>query len=308
MTTREAWPPPDVMTRIAADFPNEAPATILALLEQYEGVEKSRVARCILHLAGGSADQLHRFIGNAKTDYRDVIYWAEYGQDDQRIHDFNQPFAVTAAVPRDASLSFIGGRPLLSRSAEIPTCAICSARMCFYFQVALPVGHRWQHTVISMFHCVSCCSEDTLIPEMLNSPLNGADIPQGFLTRYQTNFRIVTSDATTAEVRNDYHPPIPNIPISPSLWRIGAVPQWLLDDETPGSHASFKEPIFLFQVPHGMTFPRLPDAPAQMTLDLAGEVVAAERDYYELFVGNAAYFFGFGAPAAERVYVVTQDA
>jgi hypothetical protein len=294
------------MAKIAADYPNEAPATILSLLEQYDGVEKSRVARCILYLAGGRADQLRHFIDNAKTDYRDVIYRAEYGQDDQRIHNFNQPFVVTAAVPRDGSLSFIGGRPLLSRSAEIPTCSICSARMCFYFQVALPVGHRWQHMVLAMFHCISCCSEDTLIPEMLNSPLNGAEIPQGFLKRYQANFRIVTSDAATAEVRSDYDPLIPNIPVSPSLWRIGAAPQWLLGDETPGSYAPFKEPVFLFQVPHGMTFPRLSDAPDQMTLDLTGQAVAAERDYYELFLGNAAYFFGFGTPAAEHVYVVTQ--
>jgi hypothetical protein len=294
-----------VLTKIATDFPSEAPAKILALLERYEGVEKSRVTRCILHLARGSANQLLHFIGNANNDYRDVIYWAEYGRNDQRVHDFNEPFAATAAVPSDGSL-FIGGRPFLSRSAEIPTCAICSARMCFCFQVALPVGHRWQHSVLAMFQCISCCSEDTLIPEMLSGPLKGVEIPQGFLARYQTNFRIVIGDATTAELRSDYRPLIANIPLSPSPWRIGAEPQWLIDDETPGSYGSFKEPIFLFQVPHGMTFPRLSGAPAQMTLDLTGQAVAADRDYYELFLGNAAYFFGFGTPAAERVYVVTQ--
>ncbi len=40
--------------------------------------------------------------------------------------------------------------------------------------------------------------------------------------------------------------------------------------------------------------------------DLAGNVVDEDRQTYELFLGNAAYFFGFGEPASERTYVVTQ--
>jgi hypothetical protein len=306
MTTRETWAPADVVAKIAVDFPHEPAATVLALLEEYKGAAKLRVTRCILHLAKGGTDQLLQLIGSANTDYRDVIYWAEYDRSDQRIHDFNLPFAVAAKVPRDDSLSYMGGRPYLQIDAEIPTCAICSARMCFFFQVALPAGHRWQHAILSMFSCISCCSEDTLIPEMLTIPLKGAEIPQGFLARYQTNFRIVVGDVATASYRSDYDPLIEYSPINASTWCIGDQPQWLLDDEAPGSYESFKESIFLFQVPSGMIFPMRSGAPAQKTLDLKGQVVDAEERNYELFLGNAIYFFGFGSPASEQTYVVTQ--
>ena len=298
--------PADVVRKIAADFPNEPQATVMALLAEYEGPERPRVIRCIIHLAEGNTDKLLDFIASAKTDYRDVIFWAEYDDSDQRIRNFNQPFPATPADPGEISLSFLGGQPFLPGSAEIPACALCAARMCFLFQVALPLGHRWQGALIAMFQCISCCSENTLIPEMLSVPLKGAEIPQGFLKRFQTNFRIVVSDITTAQLRTDYNPLIQQSSIDLPSWRIGAEPHWLIGDETPGFYESFKDPAFLFQVPRGMTFPKRPGAPLQKTLDLAGYVVDADRPYYELFLGNVIYFFGFGEPAAERTYIVTQ--
>jgi len=306
MSTGRTSLPADVVAKIAADFPHERLDSVLAILDEYKGVEGPRIIRCIIHLASGSTNQLLDLIANANADYRNVVYWAEYDRDDRRIRDFTQPFAVASAGPGDVSLSFVGGRPLLSSGAEIPTCALCSERMCFFFQVALPVDHRWQGALVAVFQCVSCCSEDALIPEMPSVALSGAEIPPGFLTRYQTNFRIVVSDAPTAQVRNDYHPLIQHASIDPSAWRIGAEPQWLLDDEAPGSYESFKDPVFLFQVPLGMAFIRCPDAPPQKTMGLEGEVVDADGPQYELFLSNASYFFGFGAPAAGRIYVVTQ--
>jgi hypothetical protein len=178
--------------------------------------------------------------------------------------------------------------------------------MCFFFQVALPVGHPWQGALVAMFMCISCCSEDSLIPEMLSVALRGAEIPQGFLTSYQTNFRIVVSDIRSAQLRADYDPAILQSLIDVPTWRIGAEPFWLVDDETPGSYGSFRDPAFLFQVPPGMTFPKLPGARPQKMLDLSGNVVDEDRPSYELFLGNASYFFGFGEPSAERTYVVTQ--
>lgn len=298
--------PDDVVRKIASDFPDEPLATILALLDDYGGPERLRVIRCVIHLAEGNANKLLDFIGSASADYRDVIYSAEYDGRDQRIRDYSQPFPTTPAAPADVSLSFIGGRPFLSSSAGIPVCALCSARMCFLFQIALPVGHPWQGTLVAMFLCISCCSEDSLIPEMLSVTLKGAEIPQGFLTRYQTNFRIVVSDIKSAQLRTDYDPLIQQSLIDVSSWRIGAEPFWLTGDETPESYESFRHPAFLFQVPPGTVFPKLSGAPAQKTLDLAGNVVDEDRPGYELFLGNAIYFFGFGGPSAECTYVVTQ--
>lgn len=141
---------------------------------------------------------------------------------------------------------------------------------------------------------------------MLNVPLKGAEIPRGFLTRFQTNFRIVVTEASTVQLREDYDPLIRHAHIDQSAWRVGAEPDWLFDDEAPGSYESFNDPVFLFQVPLGMIFPRRSDAPAQKALDLAGEVVDANHPHYDLFLGNASYFFGFGTPADARAYVVTQ--
>lgn len=157
-----------------------------------------------------------------------------------------------------------------------------------------------------MFMCVSCCSEDSLIPEMLSVALKGAEIPPGFLARYQTNFRIVVSDIRSAQLRSDYDPLIQQSLIDVPSWRIGADPLWLVDDETPGSYESFRHPAFLFQVPLGTTFPKLSGAPSQKTLDIAGNVVDKDCPGYELFLGNAIYFFGFGEPSAEHTYVATQ--
>jgi hypothetical protein len=300
------WPPADVEARIAAEFPHAPPAAILALLEGYGGTEKSRVARCILHLARGDTDRLRELVASANTDSRDVIYWAEYDRDGRRVREFDRPFEDAASRPRDGALSFIGGHPVLPPGVDIPTCAACSARMCFFFQVALPAGHRWAHSILAMFHCTSCCSEETLVPEMPDVALEGADIPPGFLATYQTNFRFVVAGMAGASRRADYEPLIEHDSVSPSSWRVGAEPEWLLDDEAPGSYESFRDPAFLFQVPRGTIFATRPGAPPQKTLDLEGAVVDADRAHYELFLGNAAYFFGFGPPAAERIYVVTQ--
>jgi hypothetical protein len=298
--------PADVVGKIAAAFPNEPMTLVLELLDEYEGPERLRVIRCVIHLAEGNIDKLLDLIGSAKTDYRDVIYWAEYDRNDQRIRDFDQPFAAAPKIPGDVSLSFIGGRPFLPGSAEIPTCAGCSGRMCFFFQIAFPEGHRWHGALVGLFQCISCCSEDTLIPEMPGDALAGVEIPHGFLTRYQTNFRVVVGDVATARLCSDYDPPIQQSPIDALSWRIGAEPEWLVGDETPGSYESFNDPAFLFQVPRGMTFPTCSGAAFQKTLDLTGEVVDSDLPYYELFLGNAVYAFGFGTPAAERIYVVTQ--
>ena len=55
-----------------------------------------RVLRCVLFLAEGSLEKLNNYIEIAKTDYRDVIFFAEYTEHDKKhpkqIRDFNRPF------------------------------------------------------------------------------------------------------------------------------------------------------------------------------------------------------------------------
>lgn len=300
------WPPEDILVRIMGDFPEESPETILALLMEYKGSERPRISRCILHLARGSIDQLLHFIGSANVDYRDVIYIAEYSESDSRVHDFSQPFSNSVTSNPGLPSSHIGGRPFMDVGTEVPSCTICSTRMCFFFQILMPADHRWSDSVVAVFHCVNCCSEESLIPEMLSDPLKGAAIPQGFLKRYQSNFRIVVADRTNGEYRREYDPMIQSSPIDSSLWRVGGEPEWVLDDETPASYGAHLDPVFLFQVPSGMLFPTCATAPPQKTLDLESRMVDADGGNYELFLGNMLYLFGFGAPASDHVYVVTQ--
>ncbi|HEY1814946.1 MAG TPA: hypothetical protein VGG74_21510 [Kofleriaceae bacterium] len=66
--------PPDVERALLA-YP-EAARSALAQLEDVP--ELARVARCVLHLAAGDPAKLAQLVVAARTDYRDVIWWAEY--------------------------------------------------------------------------------------------------------------------------------------------------------------------------------------------------------------------------------------
>ncbi len=66
---------------VAEVFPAERLREVLAILSDY-GVEehepeRDRVRRAIVSLSGGDLDRLRHFVARAKTDYRDVLFWAE---------------------------------------------------------------------------------------------------------------------------------------------------------------------------------------------------------------------------------------
>jgi hypothetical protein len=65
------------------------------LLSGYSGPETARVVWDILELSKGSLKDVRRYLQAAHTDYRDVLYWAEYyntdpvlqGRDPKKIVD-----------------------------------------------------------------------------------------------------------------------------------------------------------------------------------------------------------------------------
>jgi len=72
----------DVERIVRRDFPSEQYEQVLAILDEY-GKERfhreiERVQLDVLKLADGDLDELRTGIKTAKTDYRDVISWAEY--------------------------------------------------------------------------------------------------------------------------------------------------------------------------------------------------------------------------------------
>ena len=84
--------PEDILERIAADFGRDSVAEVAKLLAAYHGPEPHRVCRCILHLSAGSTDKLKHNVEDAAKDYRDIIFFAEYDRDANRIHDFTRDF------------------------------------------------------------------------------------------------------------------------------------------------------------------------------------------------------------------------
>lgn len=45
--------------------------------------EVERMRRDLLELCGSSLEELWHYIGRAKLDYRDIIFWAEYEEDER---------------------------------------------------------------------------------------------------------------------------------------------------------------------------------------------------------------------------------
>ena len=75
----------DVIAAVQATFPDGAVPHILELLDAY-GVEayereRERVQIAIVTLTEGDEGKLGYFIGAAKRDYRDVLFWAEYPEE-----------------------------------------------------------------------------------------------------------------------------------------------------------------------------------------------------------------------------------
>ena len=86
---------PDIEARIATNFDNahreEARDILRRLDEELREGEHARILRCVLFLSGGDMELLVYYSDRASSDWRDVIYWAEYDEQDHRLRDFNQP-------------------------------------------------------------------------------------------------------------------------------------------------------------------------------------------------------------------------
>jgi hypothetical protein len=70
------------LARINAEYPASERDTIRDLLATYTGPEHERVIWDILELSRGDSDKLLHFLHCAQLDYRDILYWAEYYDND----------------------------------------------------------------------------------------------------------------------------------------------------------------------------------------------------------------------------------
>lgn len=202
--------------------------------------------------------------------------------------------------------SFIGGTPRVPVNFEWPNCRLCGQPLEFFFQIEFPSESHWPGKVLQVFACVSCASEDALIPEMLPDISYGHTVPEEFLVQYQTNFRFVVYDGTDQLSSDGLQSGIAfqSIKLTKqkkvgSFGYLGDEPFWLLENESPGNLC------FLLQLKEGLVFPIIDSARAQVEIGLTGELEPSTERHYKLFLGNAVYFFGPNA-FSSSIYVITQ--
>ena len=210
--------------------------------------------------------------------------------------------------------SFIGGQPKLPGNVNIPRCKLCGNEQTFFFQIAFPFGNPWAGTSVAIFSCTSCADENYLIPEMLNGPLHGINIPHSFLINYQRNFCFEVFETNTGQIQRGYIEKVAfhELRLVPgefqnSIGYVGGSPNWILGDESPAFYNSTIPMIFLFQLPLGIRFEKIPNAPPQTEIGLTRKPESSPDNFYELFLGNALYFFGTLDNSNKLVYVVTQS-
>ena len=85
----------DIYQKIERDFGND----LKLVIEQVEildarskGLIGDRMLRAMVFLAKGNIDRLKQVIQLGRTDYRDVLWQAEYDCGEEQIYDFNKTF------------------------------------------------------------------------------------------------------------------------------------------------------------------------------------------------------------------------
>ena len=89
----------DILTQIGIQF-EENYKTVLQILEtelaENDFLNSDRIIRCIIFLSESSVEKLKENINSAKIDWRDIILWAEYENNERNEpilkRDFNKPF------------------------------------------------------------------------------------------------------------------------------------------------------------------------------------------------------------------------
>jgi len=87
----------DIWGKVNKDFetPEEAALALSVLadfVDQNQELSSDRILRCIVFVANGDLDRLEKALDLAKTDYRDLIVWAEYDEQNERVRDLTNPF------------------------------------------------------------------------------------------------------------------------------------------------------------------------------------------------------------------------
>ncbi len=96
MAKQEYIFPKDIIERLERDFGDDSASDALNMLEACDDMPP-RVIRCIIFLSGAYMEKLKHNTECALKDFRDVIYWAEYVDAEDkskpvRVRNFNKTF------------------------------------------------------------------------------------------------------------------------------------------------------------------------------------------------------------------------
>ena len=70
-----------IIKKIKQCFPNEDARQILSVLNNSSEKGEDRVLLAVLKLSEGNLEKLHFYLEAAKSDWRDVLAWAEYPEE-----------------------------------------------------------------------------------------------------------------------------------------------------------------------------------------------------------------------------------
>ena len=70
------------LERIRQEFQEPDQDGVIELLTSYLGPESDRVKWDILELSEGELGKIGEYVKAAQSDYRDILYWAEYYRND----------------------------------------------------------------------------------------------------------------------------------------------------------------------------------------------------------------------------------
>ena len=85
----------DIYQKIERDFGDDIKLAIeqIEILDaRSKGLVGNRMLRAMVFLAKGSIDRFKQVIELGSTDYRDVLWQAEYDCGEERLYDFNKTF------------------------------------------------------------------------------------------------------------------------------------------------------------------------------------------------------------------------
>ncbi len=214
-------------------------------------------------------------------------------------------------------LSYIGGKPMLPQSVQLPQFSVDGKPMTFFFQIQMPRGRAFENKIISVFCQTTYMDGNTYIPRLPKFGTN-SNLSREFFANYYSFFNIYVFDPRQCEIRREYNDIITysqiefksNAGDDECIGRINERPEWILDDECPSLFEGDAHRIhFLFQLREGLHFAKLPGVARQTSVDPSDGVTLAPSmwDHYELFCANELYFFGINYDSVNRILVIPQS-